>query len=122
MEWPLTALCPCTVRRIPATLLVGVAAFLLGSASATNLSVLVNQDAVWGWVGGHWLPGGVGGVPLHNPPCLLPYVRSYALILSGCFLIFLVIWYGILRFRKKLYIEYGIGDWPLPWVWVGVVL
>ena len=59
-----------------------------------DLSILVNQDAVWG----------------------------YALILCGCFLIFLVLRFGILRFRKQLYNNYGIGDWPLPLVWVAIVL
>ena len=48
----MTVLCmcvsPCTVRRLPATVLIGSASFLLGSASATDLSVLVNQDTVWG--------------------------------------------------------------------------
>jgi SNF family Na+-dependent transporter len=82
------------VRRVPATVLIGSAAFLLGSASATDLSVLVNQDAVWG----------------------------YALILCGCFLVFMVMKYDGFKFRRVLYNEYGMGDWSLPWVWVIVVL
>lgn len=36
------------VHRIPATILIGVSSFLLGCASAVDLSILVNQDAVWG--------------------------------------------------------------------------
>ncbi|CAI8024003.1 Uncharacterized sodium-dependent transporter HI_0736, partial [Geodia barretti] len=81
------------VRRIPATIVIGVSSFLLGTASALDLSVLVNQDAVWG----------------------------YALILCGCFLIFLVFRYNIIKFRRRLYLQFGVGDWPLPWVWVVVM-
>jgi lysylphosphatidylglycerol synthetase-like protein (DUF2156 family) len=72
---------------------IGVSSFLLGTASALDLSVLVNQDAVWG----------------------------YALILCGCFLIFLVFRYDIIKFRRRLYLQFGVGDWPLPWVWVVVM-
>ena len=68
--------------------------FLVGSASALDSKVLVNQDSVWG----------------------------YALILSGCFMLFLVIRYGPLKIRKDLYLNYGIGDWPLPIVWVLVIV
>ena len=68
--------------------------FLLGTASAVDATILVNQDAVW----------------------------AYAMILSGCFLLFLVLRYGVLKFRKKLYNDFGIGDWPLPLVWVFVVV
>lgn len=51
----------------------------------------------------------------------LPLSCSYALILCGCFLLFLVLRYGVIKFRRTLYIEYGIGDWPLPWIWVIIV-
>lgn len=82
------------VRRIPATILVGVVMFCIGLASALDINILVNQDTVW----------------------------AYAMILSGCLLIFMVLRYGPLRFRKTLFNEYGIGDWPLPLVWIFVVL
>ena len=68
--------------------------FLLGTASAVDATILVNQDAVW----------------------------AYAMILSGCFLLFLVLRYGVLKFRSTLYNNYGIGDWRLPLVWVFVVV
>ena len=68
--------------------------FLLGTASAVDATILVNQDSVW----------------------------AYAMILSGCFLLFLVLRYGVLKFRRKLYNDYGINDWPLPLVWAFVVV
>lgn len=83
-----------TVKRIPATILVGSAMFLLGVASAVDNTILVNQDTVW----------------------------AYAQIMSGCLLLFIVFRYGVLKFRQNLYNDYGIGDWPLPWAWVFVVV
>lgn len=74
--------------------MVSIFMFLLGTASALDSSVLVNQDTVWG----------------------------YALIISGCFMIFMVLRYGPLKFRKDLFTDYGIGDWPLPVVWVLVIV
>lgn len=68
--------------------------FLLGTASATDPKVLVNQDTVW----------------------------AYALVLSGCLMIFITVRYGILRFRRDLYNDYGIGDWPLPLLWVFIIV
>ena len=68
--------------------------FCIGLASALDINILVNQDTVW----------------------------AYAMILSGCLLIFMVLRYGPLCFRKTLFNEYGIGDWPLPLVWIFVVL
>lgn len=82
-----------SVRRVPATILVGISMFLLGTASALNPNVLVNQDNVW----------------------------AYALVLSGCLMIFVVIRHGVVRFRRELYNNYGIGDWPLPWLWVIII-
>ncbi len=82
------------VHRIPATVLVGVSMFLLGVVSAVDTKILVNQDSVW----------------------------AYAMILSGVFLLYLVIRYGPLRFRRDLYNDYGIGDWPLPIIWVIIVV
>ncbi len=75
-------------------MLVGVAMFSLGVASAVDTKVLVNQDSVW----------------------------AYAMILSGVFLLFLVMRYGPLKFRRNLYNNYGIGDWPLPIIWVIIVV
>lgn len=68
--------------------------FLVGMISALDPKVLVNQDSVW----------------------------AYAMILSGSFLLFMVARYNPLKFRKNLYNNYGIGDWPLPIVWVGIVV
>ena len=83
-----------TVKRIPATILIGSTLFLLGVASAIDNTILVNQDMVW----------------------------AYAQIMSSCLLLFVVFRYGVLKFRQNLYNDYGIGDWPLPWAWVFVVV
>ena len=63
------------VRRVVATILVFFISFSVGLASALDSDVFVNQDAVW----------------------------SQALILSGCILIFLVIYFGIRKFRRDLF-------------------
>ena len=63
------------VRRIPATILICVLSGTMGLASALDNEIFVNQDAVW----------------------------AQALIASGCMLLFLVIRYGILKFRSRLY-------------------
>ena len=65
----------CSVRRIPAVVVIGALSFTIGLASALDVNIFVNQDAVW----------------------------AHALILSGCFLIFLVIRYNPLKFRKNIY-------------------
>ena len=65
----------CSVRRLPAVVIIGALSFTIGLASALDVSIFVNQDAVW----------------------------AHALILSGCFLIFLVIRYNPLKFRKNIY-------------------
>ena len=83
-----------SVRRIPATIIVSTIMFLLGTGSALDVQVLVNQDTVW----------------------------AYSLIVSGCFLLFLCIRYGPFKFRRDLYTNYGIGDWPLPIVWIFVIV
>ena len=82
------------VQRLPVTITVSIGMFLLGTASATNIKVLVNQDSVW----------------------------AYAAILSGCLLTFMVLRYGVLSFREKLYNKYGLGDWPLPLIWVFLIM
>lgn len=74
--------------------MVALVMFLLGTASALDTNVLVNQDSVW----------------------------AYALVLSGCFMLLIVLRYGPLKFRRDLFTDYGIGDWPLPLVWVFVVV
>ena len=105
----------CTVRRYVAVIAVGLLSFTIGLASALDVNIFVNQDAVW----------------------------AHALILSGCFLIFLVARYGALKFRRVIYnevqiiiskvlfivlllngvsLQYGIGDWPLPYLWVFVAM
>ena len=65
------------VRRIPATLIIFLMISGLGVGSALNSDMFANQDAVWG----------------------------QALIVSGCFLLFMVIRYGVLKFRRDLYNE-----------------
>ena len=64
-----------SVRRVPATIIICVSVFLVGLGSAIDISILLNQDSVWG----------------------------YALIISGCILVFLVLRYGVLRFREQLF-------------------
>ena len=68
--------------------------FGLGTASAVDANILVNQDSVW----------------------------AYALVLSGCMMVFVVLKHGVLKFRRDLYNDYGIGDWPLPIIWVIVIV
>ena len=63
------------VRRYIAVIAVGLLSFSIGLASALDINIFVNQDAVW----------------------------AHALIVSGCFLIFLVARYGVLKFRRVLY-------------------
>lgn len=94
MELPIHILTDLNIKRLPATIFIGCTMFLLGTASAVDPIILVNQDSVW----------------------------AYAMILSGCFLLFLVLRYGVLKFRKRLYNNYGVNDWPLPLVWAFVVV
>ena len=63
------------VRRLPATFIICILSGLMGLGSALDNEIFVNQDAVW----------------------------AQALIVSGCLLLFLVIRYGILKFRIRLY-------------------
>lgn len=74
-------------KRVKAILLVVVIGFLLGLPSAIDLKFLVNQDWVWG----------VG------------------LILSGAFIAFAIIRFGINKFRNEVINGYGsdikIGKW-----------
>ena len=82
------------MRRLPATIIVGISMFLLGMASALDANVLVNQDSVW----------------------------AYALVLSGCMMVFVVLRHGVLRFRREVFNNFGIGDWPLPILWVVIIV
>lgn len=82
------------MRRVPATIIVSTIMFLLGTGSALDVQVLVNQDTVW----------------------------AYSLIVSGLFLLFMAIRYGPIKFRRDLYTNFGIGDWPLPMVWILVIV
>jgi NSS family neurotransmitter:Na+ symporter len=74
-------------KRVKAILLVVIVGFLLGLPSAIDLKFLVNQDWVWG----------VG------------------LILSGAFIAFAIIKFGINKFRNEVINGYGsdikIGRW-----------
>ena len=63
------------VRRLPATIIVCLTIFSIGLGSAIDVNVLVNQDTVWG----------------------------FATIIAGCFLVFLALRYGVLKFRQELY-------------------
>ena len=58
-------------------MIIGLLSFTIGLGSALDINIFVNQDAVW----------------------------AHALILGGCFLIFLVIRYGVLKFRRVIYNE-----------------
>jgi NSS family neurotransmitter:Na+ symporter len=74
-------------KRYRAIIVVGILGFLLGIPSALDLQFLVNQDWVWG----------VG------------------LILSGAFISFSIIKYGVDKFRTEIINGYGsdvkIGKW-----------
>jgi NSS family neurotransmitter:Na+ symporter len=74
-------------KRYRAIIVVGILGFLLGIPSALDLQFLVNQDWVWG----------VG------------------LILSGAFISFSIIRYGVDKFRTEIVNGYGsdvkIGKW-----------
>ena len=75
------------IKRKRAIILVSITGFLLGVPSAVNINFLINQDWVWG----------VG------------------LILSGAFISFSIIKYGINKFRTEIINGYGsdykIGKW-----------
>jgi NSS family neurotransmitter:Na+ symporter len=74
-------------KRIKAILIVATVGFLLGLPSAMDLKFLANQDWVWG----------VG------------------LILSGAFIVFAIIRFGVDKFRNEVINGYGcdvkIGKW-----------
>jgi len=73
--------------RKKAVVLVGIVGFLLGIPSALDLNFLINQDWVWG----------------------------VALILSGLFIAFSIIKYGVNKFRTEIINGFGsdikIGRW-----------
>jgi neurotransmitter:Na+ symporter, NSS family len=76
------------VKRSVAVGAVGAVGFLLGIPSAMNLEVLGNQDFVWG----------------------------VAPMISGAFVAFAVIRYGVRHFRTSV-VEGGAGDWRAHRVW-----
>ena len=64
--------------------------FVFGLGSALNVHFLVNQDFVWG----------------------------SAIVVSGSLILFLVIRFGVAKFRTEVINMYGDGtDWKLPVVW-----
>ncbi len=63
------------VKRIPSAIVICFVSGSMGLVSALSNDVFVNQDAAW----------------------------AQALILCGCLFLFLVIRYGILKFRRELY-------------------
>lgn len=75
------------IKRKKAVIVIALMGFLLGTPSALDLSILANQDWVWG----------VG------------------LILSGAFISFSIIRYGVDKFRTEIINGYGsdvkIGKW-----------
>jgi NSS family neurotransmitter:Na+ symporter len=74
------------VKRSRALLFVVIGGFLAGIPSAVNLSFFANQDNVWG----------------------------VALMVSGAFVAFVSVRYGLTRLRVEVYDK---TDWPLPGVW-----
>ncbi|CAH8558602.1 unnamed protein product [Dicrocoelium dendriticum] len=66
---------------------------IFGMPSAMSIKVLTNQDSVWG----------------------------FALMLSGLAMATLVLVYGPLRYRKVIINDFGIDDWKLPVIWVGMI-
>ncbi len=83
-------------RRSQAVAMVGIFSFVLGIPSAVNLTVLSNQDFVWG----------------------------VALMISGAFIAYAVIRYGTHRFRTEV-IDRGTGDWRAGRGWsflIGVLV
>ncbi|XP_070533164.1 uncharacterized sodium-dependent transporter HI_0736-like [Ptychodera flava] len=80
-------------KRIIIVPIVCAVTFLIGTGSALNTKYLVNQDYVW----------------------------SYALLLSGFTLIYLVYRFGSGKFRSILINEYSNNDWYLPVLWEWMV-
>ncbi|XP_071804584.1 uncharacterized sodium-dependent transporter YocR-like [Asterias amurensis] len=81
------------VSRKIATPVVALVVFFSGLGSALSLNFLVNQDFVWG----------------------------FGLLLSGMALQFLVIRYGVHKFREELVNKFSESDWPLPVIWEWIV-
>ncbi|XP_033640690.1 uncharacterized sodium-dependent transporter HI_0736-like [Asterias rubens] len=81
------------VSRKIAAPVVALVVFFTGLGSALSLNFLVNQDFVWG----------------------------FGLLLSGMALQFLVIRYGIHKFREELVNKFSESDWPLPVIWEWIV-
>lgn len=68
--------------------------FGVGVMSATNIDILTNQDFVW----------------------------AFALLINGLMLQYLVIKYGLEKFRQHMFNDHGIDDWKLPAFWKWIVL
>ena len=68
--------------------------FLFGLGSSLNIHFLVNQDFVWG----------------------------SAIVISGSLILFLVIRFGVSKFRREVVNRYGDGsDWILPRLWDWII-
>ena len=78
------------IKRPRAVSLVAGGGFLLGVPSALNTTFLSNQDFVWG----------------------------VALMLSGAFVAFAVVKYGVQRLRSEVATP---SDWKMPGSWNGVI-
>ncbi|XP_071491876.1 uncharacterized sodium-dependent transporter YocR-like [Diadema antillarum] len=82
------------VKRKFATLLCSTALFLLGIGSAINLNFLINQDFVWG----------------------------FGLLISGLMFLYMVIRFGVRKFRRLMFNEYSNNDWHLYGIFDVLVL
>lgn len=69
-------------------------AFGIGAMSAVNVNILTNQDFVW----------------------------AFGLLINGLMLQYLVIRYGISKFRNDVFNYYSTDDWTLPSIWKWIVL
>ncbi|OWF38829.1 uncharacterized protein LOC110465744 [Mizuhopecten yessoensis] len=68
--------------------------FGVGVMSAVDINILTNQDFVW----------------------------AFALLINGLMLQFLVVKYGLNKFRLDMFNNYGTDDWKLPSFWKWIVL
>lgn len=92
IELTTRALVDLGLRRARAVLMVGTFGFLLGLPSALDLNILGNQDFVWG----------------------------VALMISGAFVAFAVVKYGVRRFRLDV-VDGTPHDWNAGPVWEALI-
>ena len=82
------------VPRLFAVPFICSAMFIFGLGSSLNVHFLVNQDFVWG----------------------------SAIVVSGSLIMFLVVLFGVSKFRTEVVNQFGDGsDWTLPKIWEWIV-